>query len=96
MITHFRHRHLRRFQEQNDRSELPQAHVARIKRVLDQLDDAEGPEDMNRPGLRLHRLRGDLDGFWSMRVSGNLRIIFRFESRDAVDVDPIDDRQQER
>lgn len=45
---------------------------------------------MNRPGLRLHRLRGDLDGFWSVRVSGNLRITFRFEGRDAVDVDLID------
>ena len=90
MITHFRHRGLRRFHEQNDRSGLPQAHVPRIKRILDQLHDAEGPEDMNRPGLRLHRLRGDLDGFWSVRVSGNLRIIFRFEGRDTVDVDLVD------
>ena len=90
MIIHFRHRGLQRFHERNDRSGLPQAHVPRIKRILDQLHDAEGPEDMNRPGLQLHRLRSDLDGFWSVRVSGNLRIIFRFEGRDAVDVDLVD------
>ena len=89
VIIHFRHRGPRRFHEQNDRSGLPQAHVPRIKHILDQLHDAEGPEDMNRPGLRLHRLRGDLGSFWSVRVSGNLRITFRFEGSDAVDVDLV-------
>lgn len=90
MIRSFRHRGLRRFHERDNRSGLPQAHIARIKRILDQLHDAERPEQMNRPGLRLHQLRGDLDGFWSVRVSGNLRIIFRFDGPDAVDVDLID------
>jgi toxin HigB-1 len=43
---------------------------------------------MGLPGLQLHALKGDLSGYWS--VSGNWRIIFRFEGIDAVDVDYVD------
>ena len=45
---------------------------------------------MALPGYRLHPLKGDLQGFWSVSVSGNWRIIFRFEEGDALDVDLID------
>ena len=45
---------------------------------------------MNAPGLGLHKLAGDLDGFWSVEVSGNWRVIFKFEDEDAVDVDYVD------
>ena len=90
MITHFRHRGLRRFHERDDRSGLPQAHIVRINRILERLDEASKPEDLRIPGWRLHRLRGNLRGFWAVDVSGNLRIIFRFEGRDVVDVDLID------
>jgi proteic killer suppression protein len=45
---------------------------------------------MNLPGFRLHALKGDLAGRWSVTVSGNWRIVFRFESGDASDVDLID------
>ncbi len=45
---------------------------------------------MNLPGFRLHPLKGDLAGFWSVTVSGNWRIVFRFESGHASDVDLIE------
>jgi proteic killer suppression protein len=45
---------------------------------------------MGLPGLHLHALKGDLSGYWSVSVSGNWRIIFRFEGIDAVDVDYVD------
>jgi toxin HigB-1 len=45
---------------------------------------------MNQPGYVLHPLRGDLGGFWSVRVSGNWRVIFRFEDGGAFDVDLVD------
>ena len=48
------------------------------------------PADMDLPGYRLHRLRADRAGYWSVRVSGNWRLIFRFERGEAVDVDLID------
>ena len=45
---------------------------------------------MDLPGFRLHRLKGDLAGYWSVRVSCNWRIVFRFESGHACNVDLID------
>ena len=50
----------------------------------------KGPESLDLPGYRLHPLRGDLKGFWSVEVSGNWRIIFRFENENVYDVDLID------
>jgi proteic killer suppression protein len=49
------------------------------------------PRDMALyPGWRLHPLTGDLAGFWSVTVTANRRIIFRFEQGRAFDVDLID------
>lgn len=45
---------------------------------------------MDLPGFKLHPLKWDLDGFWSVTVRANWRIIFRFEEGDATDVDLID------
>ena len=42
------------------------------------------------PGWRLHRLSGDLRGFWSVTITGNWRIVFRMQDGDAFDVDLID------
>ena len=54
------------------------------------LDVAIEPNDLNITSLRLHRLKGKYIGLWSVRVSGNWRIIFRIESGDAYDVELID------
>ena len=45
---------------------------------------------MNNPSFRLHPLTGNMQGYWSVRVSGNWRITFRFESSEAVDIDLVD------
>jgi proteic killer suppression protein len=45
---------------------------------------------MRLPGLQLHQLKGDLAGFYAVSVSGNWRVIFRFEEGQATDVDLID------
>jgi len=58
----------------------------RIRRILDRLDAALRPEDMNLPGYRFHALKGDRKGMYAVSVSGNWRITFRFERGDAVDV----------
>jgi len=54
------------------------------------LDDAATPQEVNLPGYRLHPLKGDLKGFWSVTVRANWRIVFRFEGTDAFDVELID------
>ncbi len=83
----FRHSGLRRFWERDDSSRLPAAYIARINRLLDDLAAAETPSDMDLPGLRLHQLSGNRRGTWSVRVSGNLRLTFRFDGSEAVEID---------
>ena len=65
-------------------------HVARIARLLDDLAAADKPSQMDLPGLGLHQLMGDRQGHWSVRVSANWRITFRFENGEAVDIDLTD------
>lgn len=91
MITGIRHRGLRRLYQTSDGRGLRQDQVARIRRVLGIVDMASRIEDIDGlPGLRLHPLKGTLKGFWSVSVSGNWRIIFRFADGNAFDVDLVD------
>jgi toxin HigB-1 len=90
MIKSFRHRGLQRLYERGDRSRINPTLVEKVETALGLLDVAETPEAVNLPGYRLHPLRGDLRGFWSIRVSGNWRLIFRFDDRDVCDVDLVD------
>ena len=83
----FKHSGLRRVWEQEDARRLNPAHVRRIEEILDDLCDAARPSDMNRPSYRLHRLKGNRSGVWSVRVNRNWRITFRFEEGQAVEID---------
>ncbi|MYC85653.1 MAG: peptidase [Acidimicrobiia bacterium] len=58
--------------------------------ILSDLDVAEKVTDLDLPTYQLHRLKGDLAGFWSVRVSRNWRIVFRFDEGDAYDVNLVD------
>ena len=90
MLRTFRHRGLKRLFERGDKSKLRADQVERIEEILSRLDAAVGAKDLNTPGYRLHPLKGDMQGFWSVRVSANERIVFRFEAGDAYDVDLTD------
>lgn len=90
MIRTFRHRGLKRLYQQGDASRIRADQVSRIEDVLAHLDAAASPADLDLPGYRLHRLKGKLKGFWSVTISGNWRIIFRFTDRDAFDVELVD------
>jgi proteic killer suppression protein len=59
------------------------AHAKRLRLILGQLHAATKPQDMDLPGLRLHGLAGDRAGIWSVTVSGNWRVTFRFDGEDA-------------
>ena len=65
-------------------------HAQKLVDILAVLDRSRGPEDMDLPGLRLHRLKGGLRGHHAVTVSGNWRVTFRFEDGHAVDVDYVD------
>lgn len=90
MITYFRHKGLRRLYETGSKSGVMALHAEKLRMILALLDTAKSPEEMNAPTLRLHKLKGDLDGFWSVTVSGNWRVIFRFNGENAGDVDYVD------
>ena len=90
MIRGFRHRGLRRLFEQGESKGIRPDHREKVENILAVLNRAKKPEDMNLPGFRLHRLTGDLRGFWSVTVRANWRVIFRFQQGDAFDVDLVD------
>ena len=58
----------------------------RIRRRLDFIDAARDVKDLNIPGFDLHELKGDRKGTWSVKVTGNYRVTFRFQEGDAVEV----------
>lgn len=90
MIERIRHKGLRRFYRDGDPRFLPQDMVERIHAILSALDQAKIIGDMNHPTLKLHALKGDRKGFWSVTVRANWRIIFRFVEGNALDVDFVD------
>lgn len=90
MIESIRHKGLKLLWEKNNGSRLPVNHVSKIRLVLTVLDSAEEIGDLNFPGSNSHSLKGGLKEFWSVTISANYRIIFRFEDGDAYDVDYVD------
>ena len=90
MIKDFRHKGLEQFFETGTMKGINARHAARIRRLLTSLHMAEGPDDMNLPGHKLHPLQGDRKGQWSVWVSGNWRLVFGFDGAHAIHVDLID------
>jgi len=90
MIRSFKHRGLKRLYERGDRSQVRSDRLERIEDILARLDVATVPSDLDLPGYELHSLKGKLKGFLAVKVSGNWRIVFRFQDGDALDVNLID------
>jgi proteic killer suppression protein len=90
MIESIRHKGLRLFWEKNDLSRLPAAHIKKVRLILTLLHNVKNIEDMDFPGSGLHPLKGSYAGFWAVKISGNYRIIFRFENENVYDVEYID------
>ena len=90
MIASFKHKGLKRLFELSDRSLVRADLLRRVENVLAVLDAAESPRALDLPGYRLHRLKGDREGFWAVTVRANWRIVFRFEAGDAFDVELTD------
>ena len=90
MIRRFRHKGLKLLFEKGDRRKVQSDYADKIERILARLEEASEVGNMDLPGFRLHPLKGDFAGFWSVTVSGNWRLIFRFEGGHASDVDLID------
>jgi toxin HigB-1 len=87
MIIGFRHNGLETFYHEGSRRGIQAAHAKKLAVILAMLDVAKEPQDLNQPALRLHPLKGDLKGHWSVWVNGNWRITFRFAGADVELVD---------
>ena len=83
MIISFIHKGLERFYRSGKALGIQAKHAKRLKLILTNLDQAESPDDMDLPGLGLHELKGNRKGIWSVSVSGNWRVTFRFTGKDA-------------
>jgi proteic killer suppression protein len=87
MIKSFRHRGLEKYFRRGTKAGIQAKHESRIRLILARLNASTSPEDMDLPGLRLHELSGKRKGTWSVSVSGNWRITFKFDGEDAEVVD---------
>ena len=90
MIQRFRHKGLQRLFRTGDASGINPYHTARLRAILAVLETSNGPDNMFPPALRLHPLKGERQGQWAVWVSGNWRVVFRFEGNDVTDVDLMD------
>jgi proteic killer suppression protein len=87
VIVSFRHKGLETFYRTGSTRGIQAAHASKLRRILGLLDVAQGPQDMNVPSFKLHPLKGDLAGHWSVWVNGNWRMTFRFVESDVELVD---------
>jgi proteic killer suppression protein len=90
VIRSIRHKGLKRLYENDDLRGIVSEHAPKLRDILARLDAAGAAADMDLPGFRLHRLKGDLRDFWAVTVRANWRVIFRFAEGDAQDLDYID------
>lgn len=90
MIRTFAHKGLEKFFTAGSKAGIRPEHTKRLRLILGVLHAAAVVEDMAFPGSRLHSLHGDREGQWAVSVSGNWRVVFRFITGDACDVDYLD------
>jgi proteic killer suppression protein len=92
-LVGFRHKGLRQLYTDDNSKALSASLVDKLRKLLFALETAQHLEQVGRfPGWKLHALKGDLKGFWSLTVTGNWRVIFRYDetTNAASDIDLTD------
>lgn len=90
MIENWQHKGLRRFFETGNTSGIQVGHAKRLKIILQRLNAAIEPEDMNTPGMKFHKLTGKLKSYYAVTVNKNWRVIFKFKGQNAILIDYCD------
>ncbi|MCL6230273.1 type II toxin-antitoxin system RelE/ParE family toxin [Bartonella bilalgolemii] len=90
MIIGFKHKGLEDFYNTGTTKGIQTVHAQKLRRILGALEVAISPDDLNYPSFRLHPLKGNLKGYWSITVNGNWRVIFRFNDMDVELIDYLD------
>jgi proteic killer suppression protein len=92
-LARFRHKGLRQLYEDDNAKGVPAAMADKLRKLLLALETADTLDQAGRfPGWKLHPLKGELKGFWSLTITGNWRLIFRYdpETNTATEIDLID------
>jgi toxin HigB-1 len=92
-LVSFRHKGLRQLYEEGNAKGVPPALLGKLGKLMLALETADGLAQLDRfPGWKLHPLKGALKGCWSLTVTGNWRLVFRYEEEKnaAFDVDLVD------
>ena len=89
----FRHKGLRQLYDDDNPRGVPAALSDKLRKLLLALETADTIDQVDRfPGWKLHPLKGDMKGFWSLTVTGNWRLIFHYDpgANTASDIDLLD------
>jgi toxin HigB-1 len=86
VIGGFRHKGLEELYVSGKTRRVGAGESWKCTRILQLLEVASHPRDMNIAGFRFHRLHGNEDR-WALRVTGNYRITFGWLGESATDID---------
>jgi len=86
MIQTFRNKALERLLREGNAKGIPKELEKRIRVRLEVIDSTTDIDNLRIPGYNLHQLKGDRREAWSIKVSGNWRITFKFRDNDAYDL----------
>ena len=90
MIKSFKHKGLEKLFYDGLARGIQPKHKTKLEDVLDLLDAMIQIEDINFPGSKLHKLEPKKENIWSVKVSGNWRVTFKFIEGDVFEVNYID------
>ena len=90
MIKSWKHSGLEVFFKTGKTVAILNNHAKKLKIILQLLNAADKPERLDFPGMRFHQLKGDKKGYFSVTVSANWRVIYKFDGEDAILVDYLD------
>jgi proteic killer suppression protein len=91
MIKSFKHKGLEKFYSKGTTSGIQAKHTKKLRMQLAALDTAQVIDDLDIPGYRLHPLKGQREGIWSITVSANWRLTFEFSDGNVYILDYEDD-----
>jgi len=90
VIVSFKHKGLEALFRDGSRRGVNPSHAGKLLRILDLLDVASDSKALDVPGWDAHELKGKLAGYWSVKITGNWRVTFRFLGTDVELVDYLD------